>query len=487
MSVVWNLELLLIQVSLKLEQLQFVMTRLSEQFSRVTLTLRPFVAELRASIRLAVPLIGSQVAQSINGFVDTVMMGRLSSEALAAGGLAATTFATLLVTASGVLMAVSPLVSEAHGKGNVTGIRQTTRQGLWLSLLLSIPVMLLLANTEALMATLGQNATTVTLSKSYLDVMRWGTLPALLLAMLKGAVSSVSQTRPILAIAAGGTIFNVVGNYALGLGHFGFPVMGLAGIALVSNLSYSGMLVSLVLYTFYSRRLRTYKLLHRWYRFELTPFVSLLWLGVPIGMSAALEIGLYATTAYLMGTFGTEALAAYQIVIQTIVILFMVPIGIGQAVTIRVGRWHGQQNLAGIRQAATVGIYIGAAFMGLTALLLLCFPKGLISLYLDINSPANASVVSLATTMLAISAFSQFFDGIQTTAAGALRGLQDTRIPMLLSFLSFWAIGLTTGCVLGFSLGFGSAGLWVGQSIGVFTAALSFVWRLRRLVSELAY
>lgn len=395
----------------------------------------PLRTELQASLRLAIPLISAQVAQAATGFVDTVMMGWLGQEALAAGGLATTTFSTLLVTATGVVMAVSPLIAEAHGAGNSARVRQITRQGFWLSLLLAIPMMVLLAHMDVLMMRLGQKANTVALAKSYLDVMLWGLLPALLFAMFKGVVASLSQTRPIMVIVVAGTTFNAIGNYALGLGNLGFSAMGLAGIALASTLSYWGMLLCLIVYVIKHPQLRTQCLFPEWYRVELKPLQELIWLGIPIGISFGLEIGLYAVTAYLIGIFGTDALAAYQIVIQTIVILFMVPVGIGYATTIRVGQWHGQQNAQGVKQAAAVGMCLGAVFMALTAVLLIGFPRTLTALYLRVDNPNNANVVSLATAMFAISAFSQLFDGVQTTAAGALRGLQDTYVPTLLSFL----------------------------------------------------
>lgn len=263
--------------------------------------------------------------------------------------------------------------------------------------------------------------------------------------------------------------------------------MELPGIAMTSCLSYAGMLLALVIYILQNKQLREYRLLGRWYHFRPKPFIRLVWLGIPIGLSSALEIGLYATTAYLMGTFSTEALAAYQIVIQVIVMLFMVPVGIGHAATVRIGVWHGQRDRKGVKRAATVGIVLGALFMGLTAALLLIFPRTVISFFLDLDSVDSISVASIATTMLAISACSQFFDGIQTAASGALRGLQDTRIPMLLSFTAFWITGLTVGYTFGFVLEFGSIGLWVGQSVGVFVAAVSFLWRLRWTIRTLPY
>ena len=463
------------------------MSRFSKRFNPLALITPSLITECRASARLALPIVGAQLAQSTNGVIDTITMGQLGQIELAAGGLASTTFATLLVTATGVLMAVSPLVAEARGQGNLSKVRQTTTQGFFLALLLLIPLVISLSNTEFLMLNLGQSERTATLSASYLQVMRWAVLPALLLTVLRESISALSDTKPIFIVGLVGTLFNTVGNYTLGLGNWGLPRMELPGIAMTSCLSYAGMLLALVIYILQNKQLREYRLLDRWYHFRPKPFIRLVWLGIPIGLSAALEIGLYAMTAYLMGTFSTEALAAYQIVIQVIVMLFMVPVGIGHAATVRIGVWHGQRDRKGVKRAATVGIVLGALFMGLTAFLLLIFPRTVISFFLDLDSADSISVVSIATTMLAISTCSQFFDGIQTAASGALRGLQDTRIPMLLSFTAFWITGLTVGYTFGFVLEFGSIGLWVGQSVGVFVAAVSFLWRLRWTIRTLPY
>ena len=206
------------------------------------------MAEYRALARLALPIIGAQLAQSTTGVIDTITMGQLGQAELAAGGLAATTFATLLFTAIGVLMAVSPLVAEARRQGKPSEVRQTTVQGFFLALVLLVPIVIALSNTKFLLLGLGQSESTATLSASYLQVMRWAILPALLLAVLKESISALSHTKPIFVIGLLGTLLNAVGNYTLGLGNWGLPRMGLPGIAMVSCLSYTVMLIVLVIY-----------------------------------------------------------------------------------------------------------------------------------------------------------------------------------------------------------------------------------------------
>ncbi len=440
--------------------------------------------EIKESLRLTIPLANAQVAQAATGFVDTLMMGWLGQETIAGGGLAATTFTTLLVTATGVVVGLSPLVAEAYGAGCIKRIQQLTQQGIWLSVLVSIPIMLLLGQIDTLMRQLGQAATIITLAKTYLDIMLWGFFPALVFAMLKSVVSSLSQPRPVIVIVVAGTVFNAIGNYILGFGKLGFPIMELKGIAWASALSQWLMLLLLLIYIFRYRQLRNYQLFQNLPQLKPKILRELLWLGVPIAISFAFEIGLFTTTTYLMGVLGTQVLAAHQIVFQTIAVIFMVPLGMSFATTIRVGQWNGQQNAEGVRRAAYVSVCLGAFFMSVMVIALLIFPQQVIAVYLDVDNPENAQVISLATSMLSIAALSQILDGVQTTVAGTLRGLKDTRMPMLLSFLAFWGVGLTSGYLLGFHFGFGGVGLWLGQLLGVAMSAGLFIWRFQRLMSE---
>lgn len=437
--------------------------------------------EFREFLRLAIPLASAQVAQSTTGFVDTIIMGRLGQETLAAGGLAAITFTALLNTASGVVIGVSPLVAEAYGAGYKTRVEHVARQGLWLSLLLTIPVMFLLGNIDTLMRQFGQQATTIAQAKTYLDIMLWGLFPALAFATLRSFVSGLSHARPVMIIVIVGTLFNITGNYVLGLGKWGFPALGLRGLAWASILSLWGMFLSLVVYIVRHNKLKAYRLFENLHQLKLPILRELVLVGAPIGVSAALETGLFTVVTYLMGALGTEVLAAHQIILQTIIVIFMIPLGMSFATTIRVGQWSGQQNHAAARQAGYVGIGSGVVFMIVMAIALLTFPQQVIGLYIDVRAPENASLLTIVMPMLTIAAIAQILDSVQKTTSGALYGLKDTRVPMFISFCTFWGIGLTSGYLLGFHFGLGGTGLWLGQSIGVAIAAGVFVWRFRQL------
>jgi len=445
---------------------------------------KPVQTEVREFIRLTVPLASAQVAQAATGFVDTVMMGWLGQENLAAGGLAAATFSTLLVSGVGIVTGISPLIAESHGAGNFHRIRQLTCQGFWLVAIVSLPVMLVLAQMGSVLTLLGQKPEIAAMAKPYLDLMVWAYLPALTFTLLKSVVSSLSHPQPIMGIVVTGTCFNAIGNYVLGFGKLGFPALGLSGLALSTMLTHWGMAFSLLLYMQWHRKLRNYRLFAELRQFHPKILRELMAIGFPIGIAFTLEVGLFTTTTYLMGMLGTEVLAAHQIVFQTIVVVFMVPLGLSFANTIRVGQWLGQGDREAAKRAAYVGMVLGGLFMTLMAIALSLSPKFIIGLYLNVNDPRNAAVVSLAAPMLIVAAFAQILDGVQTSAAGALRGLKDTRVPMLLSFIAFWGVGLVSGYLIGFRLGLGGVGLWLGQSLGIAAAAGVFIRRFRYLIRQ---
>lgn len=440
--------------------------------------------EIREFLKLAVPLASAQVAQAAVGFVDTIMMGHLGAESLAAGGLASTTFQLLLNTVSGVVMAVSPLVAEAYGANRKTQIAPIARQGLWLSLLLGIPMMFVVQHLDTVMLFLGQKAALVTLAAQYFKFILWGIFPALGFAMLRGYVSALSQAQAVTVIVVIGTLFNLAGNYVLGFGKFGFPRMELAGLGLASGLSFWLMFLLFLVYCLNHPQLKEYQFLQQLHRLKPQILKRLIAIGGAIAITIALEYGLFAVVTFLMGILGTEVLAAHQTVYQTMYLIFMVPLGMSYAVTARVGQWFGQQDVKSARRSGFVSITIAATFMALSAIALVIYRQQVIAIYLDIDNPTNANVFTLAVPMLIVSAVAQLLDGIQRVAMGALYGLQDTRIPMLLSGLAFWGVGLTSGYLLGFPLGLGGVGLWTGQSIGVAVAGVIFVWRFHRLTSQ---
>jgi MATE family multidrug resistance protein len=401
------------------------------------------IAEIKECLLLAVPLAGAQLSQAATTFVDTVMMGTLGSQIIAAGALGAATFFLLLNIGFAIVSAVSPLAAEAYGGGRVEQVGRVVRQGLWLSLILAVPVTLLIWHSGTLLRLMGQEPKNIVLAEGYLRAIAWGYFPGLGFAVLRSFVSALSRTRPVIVTMIAGTLFNVAGNYVLAFGKFGLPALGLAGLGWASALSLWGMFVALAIYILSQPQLRVYGAFANLHQFDGKIFWELVRVGVPIGVLAGVEGGFFAFVTLLMGQLGTVTLAAHQIA----------------------------------RLAGFVSIGMAAVFMAIMGIVFWIVPGTIVSLYIDTADPANANVVSLAKTLLGVAAMFQLVDGVQVTAAGALRGLKDTKVPLLIGILAYWAVGLTCGYTLGFVLGFGSVGLWWGFAIGLAVAAGVLTWR----------
>lgn len=440
--------------------------------------------EIGATLALAGPVVAAQLAQISMGFVDTVMVGRLGSEALAGVALGNTIFFFVLVVCMGVVMAVGPMVAQAYGAGEVEPIGRSVRQGLWLGLVLTVPAFLLLWNIAPVLRWLGQAETTVEGAAGYLRAIVWGALPFLWFMALRSFIEGISRPLSVTAITFVGVGLNIGANYVLMFGKLGFPALGLVGTGWASTCVFWFLFLALTAFIQAQPSLRGYGIFTELRRPDGDYFRALFRIGWPIGVSLGIESGLFTTTAILMGWLGTAALAAHQVALQCAAFTFMVPLGVGIAASVRVGQAAGRGDAAGVRRAGWVGIGLAACFMLGGALLFWTLPEAIVSLYLDLDDPANADVVRLAVTLLGIAAVFQLFDGIQVSAAGALRGLKDTRVPMLIGFVAYWVIGLSAGVLLGFGLGWGAPGLWWGLVTGLAAAALLLSLRFRRLAAH---
>lgn len=445
-----------------------------------------FLTELRSCLYLAIPLASAQLAQAATGFVDTIMMGILGSQYLAAGGLGATTFTFLLLISTAILSAVSPLVAEAYGQDDAPTVTQMTVQGLWLAGLITLPTGLVLWNAAPLLRSLGQEEATVLLATEYLQAIVWGLFPVLVFTALKNFVSALSKPRSVMVIMVAGVLLNAIANYTLIFGKFGFPALGLPGVGWASAFSYWFMGITLSLYVLLRSPFNHYPVWRSLFQFRLPLLRMILSVGLPIGLLATFETGLFSATTLLAGRIGASTLAAHHIALQTAAITFMVPFGISQATTVRVGQLMGQRKPGNARLAGYAGIVAGTAFMGMMAIVMTTLPKQIVGLYLNLNDPQNQEVVGVAIALLSVGAMFQLFDGIQVIAAGALRGLKDTRMPMVIGIVAYWGVGLTAGYLSAFRWGLGGVGLWLGLAIGLFVAAIALTWRFYRLITPLA-
>lgn len=440
-------------------------------------------AELRGLLTVATPLVLAQLAQNGMSFIDTVMVGRLGAIPLAGLALGAVAFSFVYLLAMALIMAVSPVVAQAVGAGDHAQAAKAARHGLILAGLLSVPVILIVTNLVPVLRLTGQEPAVLAGAGEYLRVVAFGLPGALAFVALRGFLEGNGQTRPIMFIAGTGVLFNAGLNEVLIFGRLGAPPLGLAGAALATSVTYTLMAVAaaLVISSGYGH-LR----LFRGWRMDGRLMRELLALGWPISLTLGFEVGLFAATALIMGMFGGEPLAGHQIAMQMTSMSFMVPLGVSIATGVRVGQAVGRGDLDGVRRAGWLGVCVAAAFMLLTACLYILAPRLVTSVFIDVSDPANLAVVGYAATFLTMAGAFQLFDGVQVAAVGALRGLKDTRIPMLITLLSYWIVGFVIGLVCAFGLDMGPRGMWFGLIAGLACAAVLLTMRFRALTSTRA-
>ncbi len=440
--------------------------------------------ELFDLMRVAFPLILAQIAQMSMSFVDTLMAGRLGQDALAGIALGSVVFGLVSIVSMGVLFSVAPLVSQAHGANDPDRAGRAARQGIWLAALLSVPGVALFLNIESILLATGQEPGSAALAGGYLGAAAFGFLPSLLLVALRGFLEGLSDTRPIMVILFVGIALNVLANNAFMFGRWGFPELGLVGTGVATSIVYTVMALAAAGYV--ALRYRRYRVLRGLRRPDPTVLRELFRVGWPIGLTLGFEGGLFAFTALLMGLFGQAALAGHQIAVQAASVTFMIPVGLSIATGVRVGQAVGRRDPVGMRRAGLTGIVLSACVMLLTAALFRFAPMPVIALFLNVHDPANLAAVRFAASFLGIAALFQVVDGIQVAAAGALRGLRDTRAPMIISLISYWAVGMTVATVLAFPVGLEGEGLWSGLVAGLALAALLLTRRFLRSAARMA-
>ncbi|PKQ09911.1 MAG: MATE family efflux transporter [Alphaproteobacteria bacterium HGW-Alphaproteobacteria-12] len=439
--------------------------------------------EIRATLALAWPLVATNLAQVAINATDVIMMGWLGPNALAAGALGSNLFFAMMIFGIGIVTAAAPMIASERGRRrhSVRDVRRTVRQAFWAAATICLPFWLLLWYTENILIVLGQEPALAALGASYTRAMEWSLLPTFLYIVLRLFISALERPRWGLVIGALAVPVNAFANWCLMFGHLGAPALGLQGAGLGSLLTSLFMFGALSLVVLSDRRFRRYHLFGRFWRADHARYLELWRLGLPIGMTLAFEVLVFNAAVLLMGLFGATALAAHAIALQIAAISFMVPLGFSQTATVRVGLVFGAGDRAAITRAGWTPFIIGVTFMGVMALTMMLFPHTLIGLFLDRTDPANAEVIRLAVSFLAVAALFQVFDGAQAIAAGMLRGLQDTRVPMLYAGVGYWLVGLSLGVVLAFPLGLSGVGIWFGLAIGLATVSVLMLYRwLRR-------
>jgi MATE family multidrug resistance protein len=454
---------------------------LTEERSGGHRTGRQWRRELGGTLALAWPLVVSNLAATLLTTIDLILIGRLGAEALGAAALATNLFHTCLMAAIGLVSAVAPLVAAEYGRNRhgLRDIRRTVRQGLWAALVISCPVLVILTLSEPILIAAGQQPPLAAAAARYLSALKWAFVPIVLFIVLRTFMAALGRPGWGLVIALLELPVNLALAWILIFGQLGAPALGLIGAGIATGVTATLALLALSLVLVADRRLRRYGLFGRLWRPDWPRFRAVWRVGLPIAAALLLETSLFGASGLMMGTIGSAELAAHTIALQIAALCFMVPLGLGQAATIRVGHALGAGDRAAVGRAGWSAFCLALGFTAVTAIALFCAPRLLIGAFIDLE--ANPEVVRLAILFLAFAALFQLADGSQVVGAGMLRGLQDTRVPMLLAGIGYWVVGAPLGWFLAIGLGLGGAGLWAGLAIGLTTvAALMIVRWIRR-------
>ena len=453
-----------------------------------------FAEHVRRTIVLGLPLAGAQVAQILVNTTDTVMLGWLSTEALAAGTVAMQLFFVLLIVGIGFAAAMVPVIAAAVGEeeahksrsgvnddleATTRDIRRATRMGLWVLVLVSALFMVPLWYAGPILRLLDQPPEVIELAVDYLAIAQWALPPALLLLGLRQFLTALERAQVVLWITVATLLLNAVLDYAFIFGRLGAPAMGVEGAAVATLGSNTIALLATMAWVHFRPDLRPYEVFRNFHRPEWPTFRRIAMLGWPIGLALLAEAGLFAVATFMMGTLGTVPLAAHGIALQLASISFMIPLGLAQAATVRVGNAAGRHDALAIARAAHAAALCGLAVAVGAALLFVLLPEPLIALFLEDNPDAPAVVAAAVPLVIAAGLF-QIVDSGQVLGGGVLRGLQDTRVPMLIAVASYWGLGVPAAWAIGLRGGYGGPGVWSGLVVGLSVAAVLLWWRFHR-------
>jgi len=431
---------------------------------------------LRPNFLLAYPVMLSMLGQVMTGVADSIMIGWTGAVPLAAASLANIFFSIPLFFGVGVSYAITPLVAQAHGAGESEKIIDALKNGSLINLLTGLSLTALIFLIEPFIKFMGQPEEVVTLAIPYLSIVAVSIIPTMIFQSYRQFAEGLQRTRVAMIIVISSNLLNIVLNYLLIFGKYGFPELGLNGAGWATLIARIVMGTSMMIYVYYGKKFTSYKAGFAIGNYSRSLISKMLHIGIPAGSQFIFEAGAFGFSAIMMGWLGTFSLAAHQIAINLATISYMTTSGLGAAATIRVGNFLGKQDKHNLRGAAFSMIIIATIIMAAWALLFILGRYFLPSLYID-----DPQVIQLTSSLLIIAAFFQLSDGIQVVTAGALRGLQDVKIPSLLIFIAYWIIALPLGYVLAFPLHLEANGIWIGLFIGLTLTAGAMVVRFNQL------
>ena len=434
-------------------------------------------AHFRATLALGLPLIGTQMAQMGIGFVDTVMLGWLGAETLAASVLATTMFFLVLVVGFGLANAVMPLAAQAAGEDDARSLRRSVRMGFWVVWIYGALMMPILWNAEVMLLAIGQKPELASMAQDYIRVVQWSIFPVLTISVLRSYLSALERMQIVLWITLIGVAVNAFLNYAFIFGNFGAPRMELAGAAVASVGTNVVMAGALIVYCLKVPALREHDIFGRLWRPDWVAFREVFRLGLPISLTILAEVGLFASASVMMGWLGTIELASHGIALQIASISFMIPLSFSQVGTVRFARAVGRKDIESMDKSGKTVLVLGVGFAILAAIIFVLFPVPLISMYLDKANPDAQLIITYGTPLLAVAAAFQLVDTLQAIGSGLLRGMKDTQVPMYIAMFSYWAVGVPAAYFFGLVMELGGQGIWSGLALGLAVAAILMNWR----------
>lgn len=433
--------------------------------------------ELAAMTRLAAPIVLTQLAWVAMPTTDTAMIGHLGAEVLAGATLSLMVFFLAYVACFGVVMATASLASQAYGARQPRQVRRMIRQGWWVTIALTVPCLAVFGFTTDILTFFGQPEETLPHAKAYMGTLMWNLPPAIAFAVLRNFISALGRPTPALWTMMAGVPVNAALDYGLIFGNFGLPRLELVGAGSRHRSSISPSFWVCWPMSCYGGRFPA--ILGRFWRSDWRQFRQIFRIGLPIAGTSLMEAGFFIGAVFVIGHFGAATIAAHMIAMQLPHITFMVPMGLAQAATVRVGHAVGRRNAEAAYRAGWMALALTLCCMLTMTALVLSVPELFASLFLDEGRADSAAVLALAVSFLFFAGFFQAADGVQVVAAGALRGLNDTVAPMFIAAISYWGVWLGTGIALAFGMELRGAGLWLGFIFGLSCAAILLTWRFR--------
>ena len=443
--------------------------------------MQKYLTEARQLLALAIPVILAQVAQTSMGFVDTIMAGAVSATDMAAVAVGTSIWLPAILFGHGLLLALTPTVAQLNGSGRRDRIAHQVRQAYWLAALVSLLIMLVLYNAGYMIAAMhGIDARMAEIAVGYLHALLWGAPGYLFFQVARNQCEGLSKTKPGMVMGFIGLLVNIPVNYIFIYGHFGMPALGGVGCGVATASVYWVMFILMKIWVGRAGSMRDIKLATRFDAPDWKVLYRLSSLGLPVALALFFEVTLFAVVALLVSPLGIVKVAGHQIALNFSSLMFVLPLSLGVAATIRVGYRLGQGSAEAARVAAWTAQGVGVIMAAFTATFTVIFREQIAQLYTD-----NPEVITLATQLMLLAAIYQFSDSIQVIGSGILRGYKDTRSIFFITFIAYWILGLPVGYLLGMTdwvvPAMGPAGFWCGFIIGLTSSAVMMIWRMRRL------